>query len=195
MSYLIGIAGPSTSGKTTICKALEKHFPDAFVETQDIYWHDKKTFPKTLGFRNWERPENVDFEMLYQNLKDFKEDKSSILPMFTKMGRAGLRTVPAFDLVVYEGFLLFQDERISDLFDLKFYIDISEEEIIKRRMTRNRSGKEGRELYYREVLVEEYRPFKELQAERADYVIDGTISSEENLAFVVEKITEHHNFK
>lgn len=75
-------------------------------------------------------------------------------------------------LVLVEGFLLFYERRIRDLFDFKISVDIADETTVERRLQRSRS-ESSKELYYREVVVKEFRRFGLPARKHADLIADG----------------------
>ena len=80
MTFLIGIAGPSASGKSTICEELTKIILPLVIISQDNYWKNPESFPRVNGVKNWELPEDLDFDTLYHNLRDLKEGKKTMAP-------------------------------------------------------------------------------------------------------------------
>ena len=100
--------------------------------------------------------------------------------------RARFRRDPA-EILITEGFLLFHDESVRKLFDLKIYLDIPKEAIIARRAERNRSGKD-KTLYYQEVVVKEYEKHGLPTRKYADIVVDGLASPESNAHYIAQEI-------
>ena len=78
---LIGIGGPSTSGKTTICKYLAKRYKTFYIEG-DNYFKNKENIPTKGRWRNWELPKNIKFDLLFENLSDLKNGISTNLPIY-----------------------------------------------------------------------------------------------------------------
>ena len=84
-------------------------------------------------------------------------------------------------MMLIEGFLLFADERIRNLFDLRVYVDLPEDLQLVRRMKRT-----PREEYVRDIIIANYRPHAVVARQCAHHVIDGARSKRE----VQEKIME-----
>lgn len=188
MSCLIGVAGPSTSGKSTLCKKLIEELDNSLLISLDHYWYDSSSFPMAYGFKNWDLPENLDLDLLFQNLSDLKNGVETNIPNFVNYKCEGLKTVQPADFVIAEGFLLFYDERISDLLDLRIFLDISEEVILERRIKRNRFGKKKRELYYRNVVIKEYNRHASVQRIRSHRILDGTKDLDFNKKNIIDMI-------
>ena len=175
MVILIGIAGPSASGKSTLCNELQKHLKDAIVIHTDDYWCNPERFPKVREFKNWELPECIDFDTLYSNLKELRECKVTLAPQWVQGNYPPLqRKLTPAPIIIVEGFRLFYDARIRKILNFKVYIDLPEEVIVQRRVTRLRHGKQERELYYREIVVPEDRKYGVPTRKYADLIIDGT---------------------
>ncbi|MBU0959599.1 MAG: hypothetical protein KKB31_06645, partial [Nanoarchaeota archaeon] len=78
---IIGICGPSNSGKSTLCEELEKKYNIARIEL-DHYLKNIEEIPMLGDYHNWELPENHKFEDLIKNIKDLKEGKTIIHPIY-----------------------------------------------------------------------------------------------------------------
>jgi uridine kinase len=184
---IVGIVGPSCSGKSTIVKEILKSNPNIVRLKLDNYWNDEKTFPKTHGYTNWERPENLNLELLYKNIKELHQGKPTKVPICKKMQFNHFETFEINLIIIVEGFLLFYDKRITNLLDLKIYVDIPEELIIKRNINRSRAG--WSEDRYK-IVVEEYRqhiaPFKK----QSDIILDGTKSIKTNTELILAEINK-----
>src|SRR3989338_5344132 len=106
MVFIIGIAGPSSSGKSTICTELQKHLPNSSIIHTDDYWCNPENFPKEKGVKNWELPECLDFDRLYTNLLelgrcfcnsvqivDLPEELGPAMPMIKTMSYMGITSL------------------------------------------------------------------------------------------------------
>lgn len=186
MVFIIGIAGPSSSGKSTICEALQKHLKDSVIIHTDDYWCNPEHFPKEKGFKNWELPEGLDFDMLYTNLLELKQGKPTIAPQWVQGSYPPLqKEIKPSKIIIVEGFRLFWDKRIRKLLDFKIYIDVPEEIILQRRIERRRHpDKPDRELYYREIVVPEDKKYGLPTRQYADIVMDGS----QSLLSIVKRI-------
>ena len=77
---LIGVTGPSCSGKTTICKKVVQALHYANRLDGDEFWKDKSTFPRIDGMRVWDLPGNLNYNLLFKNLSEIKEGKPTFIP-------------------------------------------------------------------------------------------------------------------
>lgn len=188
--FLIGITGPSCSGKSTIVEELKKKLSDVLIINLDDYWHDKSTFPIKLGYRNWEIPDNLKFDLLLKNLEDLKQGKETEAPNCEGFNQVfGTQILKPKPIIIVEGFLLFYHNKIRDLFDLKIYVNLSDEDVINRRIKRNRSGRSLEEsgLYYREILVTEYKKYGEPSKAYCNLILEGNENIDSNVQEILKK--------
>lgn len=172
MPYLIGFSGPSTSGKTELTRQLSKHIEFTLVKL-DNYWKKKPEFPTKFGYKNWDSPKAINFDLLYENLKELKKGNNVKSPIWNKGEFIGWKILNSTRLIIAEGFLLFYKKKVRDLFDLKFYFEVPEDVMLSRRMKRSKA-KTSREEYYRKVMLTEHKKYVRKQKDYADQVLDGT---------------------
>src|SRR3989344_8694129 len=191
MVFIIGIAGPSSSGKSTICTELQKHLPNSSIIHTDDYWCNPENFPKEKGVKNWELPECLDFDRLYTNLLELKQGKPTIAPQWAQWIYPPLKKeIKPSKVIIVEGFRLFWDKRIRKLLDFKIYIDVPEEMIVQRRIERMRHpNKPDRELYYREIVVPEDRKYGLPTKAYADLILDGQRPIAEIITAILTKLS------
>lgn len=171
MISLIGVAGPSGAGKSTVTKLIAAGSKNILRIKLDNYFNDIEGFPKVYGESNWDVPGNLNFDLLFTNLCDLKKGVSTKISLFDKVTFERMyRTVTPKPIILVEGFLLYFDERIRDLFDKKIYLDIPESEQIKRRIKREAPD---RNKYIREVVIPNYRKYGVPTRKYADIVLDG----------------------
>ena len=171
--YLVGIAGPSASGKSTVSKMLIERYPSAARIDLDDFFFDKDTFPIHNGWSNWELPENLDFSKFYFTLSALIEGRSMTVPDYSKKeGKAiGEKIVRSKDMIIAEGFYLFNDKRVRDLFDLKIFLDLPEDIQLKRRLERQ---PDLDPRYFTEVIVPFFRKHGLPAKKHADFVINAS---------------------
>lgn len=183
---IIGIVGPSGSGKTTLCKKLKAQNKDFEHVRLDNYFKHPKTFPLKSGFRNWEKPSNLKFDILLKHLKTLENGKEVHTKSFPK--RAGAKSEPITlkpkKVVLIEGFMLFKDKKIRDMLDIKIYLDIHPELMLKRRAIR--FGASHINDYDTKVAIPEFLKYGTAQKKYADYVVDATKSQTE----VIKKVKQ-----
>lgn len=184
---IVGIAGPSAAGKTTIVQELKKRIPHLQVISLDDFWKDSGLFPSIevmqgISFKNWELPENLDFDRLCQALRSVRGRAHLSRGRRISHGMAMPR------VIIVEGFLLLYDKRVRDMLDLKLYLDIDDDTVFSRRMERKRYVFEGMDLYYREVAIKEYRKYGLPTRKYADIIIDATAPLIRTVDYIVKVI-------
>ena len=134
----VGIVGPSGSGKTTLCKKLKAANKEYEHIRLDNYFKHPKTFPLKHGFRNWEKPSNIKFDVLLKHLRALQYGKEIHTRSFPKRKGAKPESIilKSKPIVLIEGFMLFKDKKIRDVLDLKIYLDVYTELMLKRREIR-----------------------------------------------------------
>jgi uridine kinase len=188
-SLFVGIAGPSCSGKTTLIKKLTEEIgEDAEIIHADDYWNKDFKPPMINGWKNRELPENINFELLFEHLSALKRENSVEVPWNVFEVEGGKKIARPKKIIFVEGFLLFYWEKIRKLFDLKIYYDIDDKEIVRRRTERARSGREEREMYYRTVLIDEYKRLCLPTKKYADMILDGTNDVTLNAREIISRI-------
>lgn len=157
--YIIGIVGPSCSGKTTVCDIITDMFKKddnspVTIISQDRYYKGGDT--KT----NFDHPDAIDFEMMENDINKLKRGEQIEAPNydFTTHKRTSKKTIiHPTSIIIVEGVLIFNSEALRDLFDLKVYVNALRELRYERRMTRDveergRDTLEVRTRYFRDVL-------------------------------------------
>ncbi|MBN1165922.1 MAG: (d)CMP kinase [Methanospirillaceae archaeon] len=164
---LIGIAGPSCCGKSSVCRLLaDRH--DVVCLSLDLFFRPcPVAFYK--GYANWEIPGSLMMDEFVSVLTDLSAGRISHVPHAGWTGICDTVIRPA-PFMIAEGFLLFTDSRVIRLCDLTIYLDIPEDEICRRRQIRN--DKED-PAYCTEVVIPHFRLFRDEQVAAADSVIDG----------------------
>ena len=173
-TFFIGIVGPSGSGKTTLCKKLKILSMDHERIRLDNYFKSPKTFPMKEGFRNWERHSNLKFDVLLKHLKSLKNGKEVHAKTFPK--KAGAKSKPIVlkpkRIVLIEGFMLFKNKKVRDMLDLKIYLDIHPNLMLKRRAIR--FGAAHINNYDTKVAIPEFLKYGVTQKKYADFIIDAS---------------------
>lgn len=170
--YLVGIVGPSGTGKTTLCKKLKILSKNHEHIRLDNYFKNPKTFPIKHGFRNWEKPSNLKFDLLLKHLKTLKNGKEVHTKSFPKKegGISKPITLKPKKIIFIEGFMLFKNKKVRNILDLKIYLDIRSELMLKRRAIR--FGPSHINDYDTKVAIPEFLKYGIIQKKYADLVIN-----------------------
>lgn len=178
---IIGIAGGTGSGKTTVVHKIMNELPETEVGiiSQDSYY--KETHDLSYEERskiNFDHPRAIDFPLLVQHLKDLKEGKAIDQPVysFVKHNRTGdtIHTHPRKVMIV-EGILIFTNPELRDMFDIKVFVHADSDERLIRRLKRDiaERGRDMEEVLnrYQDTLKPMHDQFIEPTKAFADIII------------------------
>jgi uridine kinase len=141
--FVIGIAGGTGSGKTTVARRLYEslHLDSAAFLDQDSYYRDLSG--RTLEERkrvNFDHPDALDNDLLVAHLQRLVERRPIEKPTYDFAAHtraAGTVRVEPRDIVLVEGMLLFVEPRLRELFDLKIFVDTEADVRLIRRLKRD----------------------------------------------------------
>lgn len=162
---VIGIAGGTGSGKSTMINNIKKQFSDEITMlSHDFYYkaHDDMTYEERCQL-NYDHPDAFDTDLMIQHIKELKDWKPIERPVydFTIHNRvAETVTVRPAKVVVVEGILIFENKELLDLFDIKVFVDTDADVRIIRRILRDVQER-GRTL---ESVVTQYLTTVKLMA-------------------------------
>lgn len=178
---IIGIAGGTGCGKTTVVNQILKELPEGEVGviSQDSYYKD--TTHLSLDERkkiNFDHPRSIDFELLESHLKSLRQGIDVHQPVysFIKHNRTGdtILTHPRKVMIV-EGILILTNPDLRNMFDIKIFVHADSDERLIRRLKRDISER-GRDLdevlaRYQNTLKPMHQLFIEPMKEYADIII------------------------
>jgi uridine kinase len=140
---VIGIAGGSGSGKTTVVNAITEQLKEKVVVIpQDSYYKDSSHLPMEERQQiNFDHPEAIDFKLLCSQLRDLKHGKTVEQPVYSYItcSRSTTETVtvePA-EVIIIEGILVFTCKELSDQMDIKIFVDADDDDRLMRVMARD----------------------------------------------------------
>lgn len=197
-AFVIGICGGTGSGKTTITNRLSRELADSgvLVLQQDHYYKDLSHLPlEERSQHNFDHPNALDTELFIEHVKRLKDGNSIERPVydFTQHRRvqetARLESQPA---ILVEGILIFENEALRNLMDIKIFVDTDADLRFIRRLVRDIRDR-GRTL---ESVVEQYqktvRPmhleFVEPSKRYADIIIPEGGHNEVGIDLVLQKV-------
>lgn len=155
--YVIGITGGSASGKTFFLHSLLSHFSEEEVclISQDNYYKTLDAVPiDENGVENFDLPAAIDFETYANHITDLKNGKTVYQKEYAFNNPNALPKMLEFKpcpIIVVEGIFVFHSLEVSNLLDLKVFIDAKEHIKIKRRIIRdnNERGYDLDDVLYR----------------------------------------------
>jgi uridine kinase len=126
---IIGIAGGTGSGKTTVVNEVVKRLPkdDVVIVSQDSYYRDSVNLPLDERQKiNFDHPDSIEFELLIAHIKQLKEGKTVQQPIYsyiTCTRSAETIKVEPKHVVIVEGILCLTQPELRDLMDIKVFVD------------------------------------------------------------------------
>ena len=140
---LIGIAGGSGSGKTTVVRAItEKLKERVVVIPQDSYYKDSSHLSEEeKRNQNFDHPDAIDFRLLQDHLAQLKAGKAIEQPVYSYItcsrSKTETVTVEPADVIIIEGILIFTCKALRDLMDIKIFVDADDDDRLMRVMARD----------------------------------------------------------
>ncbi|MCX4290833.1 MAG: uridine kinase [Odoribacter sp.] len=140
---VIGVAGGTGSGKSTLVKKLQEAFVEEDVITLSHDYYYKQNNDITLEERrklNYDHPQAFDTDMMIEHVKALKEGVPVERPVYSFVDHnrleASVKVIPAKVLIV-EGILIFENKKLRDLMDIKVFVDTDADIRLARRILRD----------------------------------------------------------
>lgn len=178
---IIGVTGGSGSGKTSVSRAIFNNFPDHSIMMleQDSYYKDQSnlSFEERLN-TNYDHPFAFDNDLLIQHVEELLNYKAIEKPVYDYVAhtrsQATIIQEPK-EVIILEGILILEDERLRELMDIKVYVDTDDDIRIIRRIKRDMEER-GRTLdsvieQYLTVVKPMYHQFIEPTKRYADIIV------------------------
>lgn len=178
---VIGIAGGSGSGKTTVSKEISKRLPAdrVLILTEDAYYKDNSALSMDERKKiNYDHPNAYDTDLLIEQLQDLLDGKAIEMPTynFNILSRAKdtIHVEPA-DIIILEGILVLATEELREFMDIKLFVDSDDDIRFIRRLQRD-TQERGRSIdwiisQYLATVKPSYNQFVEPSKKYADIII------------------------
>ena len=197
---VVGIAGGTGSGKTTITKKLMQRFGgDVSVIYHDNYYkaHQNMSYEERSKL-NYDHPDSFDTDLLIQAVKDLKAGRSVTCPVYdyTIHDRSDqVIVVKPAKVVIVEGILIFQSRELCQQMDIKIYVDTDADVRILRRIVRDVRDR-GRSLdsvvnQYLSTVKPMHEQFVEPSKRNADIIIPEGGHNQVAMEMVMERVRAH----
>ena len=140
---IIGIAGGSGSGKTTVVKALTDQLKERVVVIpQDSYYKASSHLPMEERQKvNFDHPDSIDFDLLVRHLKELKAGRSIEQPVYSYItcsrSKTETITVNPAEVIIVEGILIFCCAELRNQMDIKIFVDADDDDRLMRVMARD----------------------------------------------------------
>ncbi len=177
---IIGIAGGTASGKTTIVNKLKDFFGnDVEIISHDCYYkaYDDMPYEERVKL-NYDHPSSFDNDLMIQDIMDLKAGKTIHRPVydFSIYNRVSETVeVQPKKVILIEGILIFENKELRDLMDIKIFVDTDADERLMRRIIRDMEFR-GRTIesiltQYKETVKPMHEEFVEPSKKYADIII------------------------
>lgn len=155
-ALIIGVAGGTGSGKTTLAKKLFDAFsPDVCMLSHDYYYKDNHNMPfEERKKLNYDHPNSLDTDMMIEDIKKLSMGVPIMHPTYNFETHLRAEFVPMEPkkIIIVEGILLFENKALADLLDVKIFVDTDADVRFIRRLKRD-VNKRGRSM---ESVITQY---------------------------------------
>ena len=178
---VIGIAGGSGSGKTTVVKAITRQLNGKVVVIpQDSYYKDSSHVPvEERKNINFDHPDAIDWKLMCQQIRELKQGHTIQQPVYSYISCSRSKTetvtVEPADVIIIEGILIFTCKELVDQLDVKIFVDADDDDRLMRVMLRDitERGKDVRWVIerYSKTVKPMYIQFIEPSKRFADIIV------------------------
>lgn len=198
---VVGIAGGTGSGKTTLANKLMETFSGhAILINQDSYYRDLSHMTQAERKKqNFDHPAAIDFELLKTHLSLLKNGQSIQVPTYdfhTDTRTGDFVTVEPADIIILEGILIFAVAEIRDLCDLKIFVETDDDIRLLRRIERDMRER-GRDLksihdQYMATVKPMHDAYVEPSKQYADLIMPTHKHNDKGIALLVSSLRKEH---
>jgi uridine kinase len=198
---IVGIAGGTGSGKTTVVKKIIEVLPndEVIVLPQDAYYKDNSHI--TLEERqkiNFDHPDSVEFQLLIEQLNQLRSGRQIEMPVYSYLTCLRLKetiNIKPARVALVEGILILTDSGLRDMFDIKVFVDADADDrlgrVIKRDIVeRGRSVLQVLERYH-DTVKPSHLQFIEPSKRYADIIIPGGGENQVGIEVLISIIEKH----
>jgi uridine kinase len=198
---IVGIAGGTGSGKTTVVKKVMDRFPneEVIVISQDAYYRDNGQIPLEERQKiNFDHPDSLEFSLLIEHLKKLREGQNIEMPIYsylTCLRSKETITVKPARVVLVEGILILADSGLRDMFDIKVFVDADADDRLGRVIQRD-IVERGRSVLvvlerYHDTVKPSHLQFIEPSKRYADIIIPGGGENQVGIEVLISIIEKH----
>ena len=197
---VIGIAGGSGSGKTTVVKKIIESIPQESVSvlSQDAYYKDNGDLTQEEREAiNFDHPDAIEWPLLTHHIEELKAGCSIEMPTYSYVTcRRGKETIPVTpsEVIIVEGILIFTDPELAKALDLKVFVDTSADErlirIIQRDVNERGRGLDKSIRHYLTYVKPMHEIFIEPSKRLADIIIPVGGDNEKGIDILTSKIKQ-----
>ena len=198
---IVGIAGGTGSGKTTVVQKIMDVLPsgEVVVIPQDSYYKDNSQIPLEERQKiNFDHPDSLEFTLLIDHLKKLRKGKSVEMPIYSYLTCVRSKetiTVKPAKVVLIEGILILSDAGLREMLDIKVFVDADADDrlgrVIQRDIVeRGRSVMKVLERYH-DTVKPSHLQFIEPSKRYADIIIPGGGENQVGIEVLISIIEKH----
>jgi uridine kinase len=198
---IVGIAGGTGSGKTTVVRKVMEKLPreQVIVIPQDAYYKDNGHIPLEERQKiNFDHPDSLEFTLLIEQLQRLKEGHTIEMPIYsylTCLRSKETITVNPARVVLVEGIMILCDSRLREMFDIKVFVDADADDRLGRVIQRD-IVERGRSVMmvlerYHETVKPSHLQFIEPTKRYADIIIPRGGDNQVGVGILVSIIEKH----
>lgn len=202
---IVGIAGGTGSGKTSVVNKLMQVFPDGqiVVMPQDAYYKDNGHIPLEERQKiNFDHPDSVEFDLLIDHLRQLREGKAVEMPVYsylTCLRSEKTITLKPAKVVLVEGILILCDSGLRNMLDIKVFVDADADDRLGRVIQRDieERGRDVRMVLdrYHKTVKPSHLQFIEPSKRYADIIIPGGAENLVGIDVLVTIIEKQFSYK
>lgn len=198
---IVGIAGGTGSGKTTVVKKVIDRFPndEVVVIPQDAYYRDNGHIPLEERQKiNFDHPDSLEFNLLIEHLEELRKGRSVEMPIYsylTCLRSKETITIKPARVVLVEGILILTDPGLRNMFDIKVFVDADADDRLGRVIQRD-IVERGRSVLmvlerYHQTVKPSHLQFIEPSKRYADIIIPGGGENQVGIEVLISIIEKH----
>nr|OQO24906.1 hypothetical protein B0A51_04765 [Rachicladosporium sp. CCFEE 5018] len=197
---IIGIAGSSGSGKTSLAYAIIKELslPWVVILSMDSFYKPLTPEQSAAAFRNeydFDAPEAIDFDVLVDRLSDIKFGKKAEIPVYSFEKHARLKkttTIYSPHVLILEGIFALHDQRVLDMLDMRIFAEADADLCLSRRLLRD-VRERGRDIegcikQWFAYVKPNFHQFVEPQRNVADIIVPRGIENTVAIGMVSDRV-------
>ncbi|MBS0585553.1 MAG: uridine kinase [Verrucomicrobia bacterium] len=197
-TILVGIAGGTGSGKTTLAEKIHQAFPGSVLLSQDSYYKDLSHLPMEEREKtNFDHPNSLEFSLLRDHLLELKQGRGIEQPTYSfhsyNREKKTVRVEPA-EIILVEGILLLAAPEVRDLFDIKIFVDTDDDVRILRRIERDMKERsrdfQSVKTQYLETVKPMHEAFVEPSKKYADVIFPEGGHNQVAISLILARLGE-----
>jgi uridine kinase len=198
---IVGIAGGTGSGKTTVVRKITEVFPadEVVVLPQDSYYRDNRHISlEERQMMNFDHPDSLEFDLLVSHLKELKAGRQIEMPVYSYLtclrSEETIHIEPA-RVVVVEGILILADAGLRQMLDIKVFVDADADDRLGRVIQRDiiERGRTVMQVLerYHDTVKPSHLQFIEPSKRYADIIIPGGGENSVGIEVLITIIERH----